>query len=302
MRKVTSTVCSLLAMLGAAACSDGDADITDPGTGGSDATTVSSSSSSGSGGAQATVAGEFVVDVDTLWGHLDKDYRYSGANGFYSSAVTHPSHVCPSSTPVGSCEVASCDVDDSGSPAPTHPSLGAIDISGPSRTFQIVPPSYLDPTLDTSVFYGEGESIHIALAGDGPIPAHEGSVVSPHRVTVSPNLGAVPFDGTQDVALSFSGGVEGQVVFSLSQTEGDGFLYHLNTVVCRFDASATEGVIPAAALANVASPGEYVHGSWSIDVINDTVLDLGPWTTTLRAQVNAIFENGNLAAGADAPH
>ena len=161
----------------------------------------------------------------------------------------------------GACTTIVCDFTNGGDVAPppgAFQSAGAITITGTTPPFALDFDGGMMQYLVTpkvpndKLLFAGGDLITVTAAG-GDVPAFSGSVVAPTPLTVtSPTLGGVTVDTTKDLVFTWTGSSVGKASFYVSTTTTTGGTVTSSSWAgCAFDASASTGTIPKAALAKL---------------------------------------------------
>jgi hypothetical protein len=158
-------------------------------------------------------------------------------------------------------------------------SAGTIKILGAAVPVTMMPmgDEYLGFGTDQALFDG-GETLTVAASGSD-VPAFVKSVIAPGTATITSPLipsgtsPAVPITRSAGFPVSWTGG-SGKVKVSLSGGSSD-----TTSVICKFDASAGTGTVPADAL--MVLP--YGSGNLWVDTVTDTSVTAGDWGVAIEA-------------------
>ena len=202
-----------------------------------------------------------------------------------------PAYRCPEQA-FGDCVFVSCTPRRPADPLPA-PDSGVISIAGGAAPVSLSPladGTYDIVTQSTSLWSG-GETLTVSSTG-GDVPAFEGEVGAPMRVTVtSPTTDVADWSLARDADLTvtWTGGAAGEVVvlFGTMATEDP------NEVECHFRANAGQGLVPAAALEMLPAGDGY----FSMASRNVTPLGAGTWSVRVKAESDAVTGGGALVQG-----
>lgn len=208
-------------------------------------------------------------------------HRHSGAR-----------EVCTSEA-AGECTIRTCTNVETPGPAA---STGRISATVEGRVVSIQPtgPGFYSPAANNTpaLFHG-GESIDIRVEAAGDVPAHGISLVAPAPVVLTTPDPAKPIsvDRASDLALAWSNGGPGEILFVTGVQDADGIV---TSLTCRFTASAGAAVIPASSLSKLpASGGPTPTFLW---VMSRSEIDAGIWHTAFSALSEVLAPSGAPAA------
>jgi hypothetical protein len=202
--------------------------------------------------------------------------------GFFMNAA-----FCTTIQTMDECSVQQCNF----TGTPPQVSAGAITITGAMQPITLAPMAnnvYPTFTVMAALFRG-GESLTVAAAG-AEVPAFSHSLVVPAKATITSPVEPSTFltvDRSRDFAVAWTGGGGGQLQVAL---DGPGASQRL---VCRFEASAGSGTIPASALALVPAG----QGGFSMAATEITEVIAGDWAVEVVGIFNAVWPDDSIVSG-----
>ena len=166
---------------------------------------------------------------------------------------------------------------------------GTLTLDGGTRdvALEVLADGSYDYYLSTTehLFVG-GESLVVTAPGGEYVPAFEIAVTAPSAIDlVAPTFGPEGLTvGGVDLDVEWTGGEAGSVVIYLSTFSNDqGAETSQANLVCTFAAAAGEGVVPAAALAELLPTSDAVNGNFSVVSLSLQIAEVGTGTVELRA-------------------
>lgn len=201
--------------------------------------------------------------------------------GFFTSGAA-----CTMQQQLGPCVLQTCTTGLTGAA-----SAGLITISGGAETMTLAPAmdkTYAQQTASERLFMG-GETLTYSAQG-ADIPAFTKTLTAPARATITspakPST-SLAVSRTQDLTVTWTGGAGGKVQVALIGAT------IASTLLCRFEASAGTGTIPAAALAMLPAG----NGGFAMASIADTEQDTGDWAIDVSAYFNAVWPDDSIVSG-----
>jgi len=203
-------------------------------------------------------------------------------------------------TTVDACALIVCEIRGGAQTAELR-SAGEISVDGALRAVTLTPAAddhYESDVSTTELLFNGGETLGVHAAGSADIPAFDGSLVAPSKVTVgSPGFsGTLTVDRAQDLTFGWTGGAQGDVELVVGVTSLDGTVATgTATVFCVVPAQPGTGVIPASLLGELPATDADDVATVYVNGLATTQLDAGDWSIQLYAFMTGVTPTGTVA-------
>lgn len=210
--------------------------------------------------------------------------------GSASAAFFTDAAACTRTQVSGPCDVLQCDFQ----ATPAQVSAGAITFTGALQPITLTPganQAYPQLVVMQPLFTG-GSTVTMSAAG-AAVPAFTASLTMPAKATITspfePSAGSpyLMIDRTRDFTATWTGGGDQRLQVALDGPSAT------SRLICRFDASAGRGTIPASTLALLPAG----QGGFSMAAISTTEVFAGDWAVEATGYFNAVWPDGSIVSG-----
>lgn len=214
----------------------------------------------------------------------------SGAVASYA-VTTGTAQTCPTTT-VGACQLSTACA---ASSQPTVVDAGTVTITGlatsPVTLSRISSTAGYISTSYTSYLWTTSTPATVTVGGSSAVPAYDMTITAPHPITLTApaptgtaTTGAsYAFSKSADLVVSWTGGVEGQVIIGVQSTDANSQA----TVTCSVPASAGTVTVPASLMSGLGTMGGFTASvtSSATKTVSDWLMD---FQATVAAAVGTI--------------
>ena len=220
------------------------------------------------------------------------EYSYASAYAYFYEIPNGAQNPCERRQ-LAACDVNLCKLGtvntDGGTPARPHAGPIGIKTSGNTATLQPKADGTYGAFVSNSAFWRIGEPLLISAAGK-QVPSLNETLKAPSIAQVGtpvlPAAGELAVHRNQDLALSWTGASEGELVVTITQADST----FSTQATCTFSASAKTGNIPKDVWA-LMKPGV---GYMGVNTQNSTRQTLSGWQIDFTANSQAVSSSGAL--------